>query len=862
MNLDAPLHGPNGLRANIVLPKIRPNVTFTGPAGVDENGHPITWKQKNERRIVNELVFQGLKANGYDYKKHREELKKRGVKTQLDYWKEKTEETRKYIEKNGPITTKNFVLPGSTPELSAQLNNPEVGVRIENGKRVYYLNGKRLDPYAVEKTAAPDPAKTKPGAITRETTHVSASRRRPAGPDEAQTPQGKGKTPERQAAETVKKTTAPSVPKAASNTPVVPAPEDAPRRPSLDTSLNPNAVPSIEEMHRKAEEQIDALFPDLKKQAAPKTGDRTSFREMQDRNVIERTDPSRLTPVSRKESLLAGVSGFLLRITGIGEAQAGERSAAVTEADKADVADETYVAFQPSDLAAAQADPSEFSGFADEITKRTRTLQERFKAEPTKRSASVQNASDEAADANDGDEENSARAESDAALPTYLDEIEHEGVRWDPTQFAAAVVNATTKSLTESQFNEDVDAVVGAISNKEDGAAIIASLEDILDSYPEIRNAIPDADERLAALRGDQSNALDGSDGSDGSDEQAAPEKPLGETTYIFVSYSLSEDVLKDIISRQAGRRDVALVMRGVPEGMDFLSGVKRIQELAAALKPSASVIIDPPLFTEYGITHVPAVVRVGRTPSKLLTDPTRTNGRRYAPLIAKVEGLHNDRWLLEKIEAGEKGDLGQQGDVHEIAEPDLIEVMKDRVTKIDWQKKKEEAAARFWEKREYRVFPTASEERVREIDPTILVERDIKDLAGRPIRRAGDRVNPLQIRPFTQTMLIFNPLSEDEMERVLAFQKAHKAAHGSNLVLIATQMANKEGWDGYVSVTDRLDSHVFLMTPEIEERWEIEKTPAVVTADNRRHVFLVHELGPLAGAEPHKQSDQKGGKK
>ena len=138
----------------------------------------------------------------------------------------------------------------------------------------------------------------------------------------------------------------------------------------------------------------------------------------------------------------------------------------------------------------------------------------------------------------------------------------------------------------------------------------------------------------------------------------------------------------------------------------------------------------------------------------------------------------------------------------------------------------------------------------MREIDPSILVERDLKDLAGRPIRRAGDIVNPLQIRPFTQTVLIFNPLSEDEMARVAAFRKAYEEAGKLNLVLIATQMDKEKSWEGYKSLTDKLDAHVFMMTPEIEYQWHIEKTPAVITADNNRHLFLVEELGPVKEEE------------
>ena len=96
--------------------------------------------------------------------------------------------------------------------------------------------------------------------------------------------------------------------------------------------------------------------------------------------------------------------------------------------------------------------------------------------------------------------------------------------------------------------------------------------------------------------------------------------------------------------------------------------------------------------------------------------------------------------------------------------------------------------------------------------------------------------------------MLIFNPLSEKEMARVEAFRNSHEASGKIGLVLIATQMDGEASWDGYKALTDRLDSHVFMMTPDIEFQWHIEKTPVVVTADNARHVFLVRELGPVDG--------------
>ena len=199
-----------------------------------------------------------------------------------------------------------------------------------------------------------------------------------------------------------------------------------------------------------------------------------------------------------------------------------------------------------------------------------------------------------------------------------------------------------------------------------------SKLNDVCKSVVERDTVIPDADRKLRELSGQATDLV-------------SP-NPTGEATYIFISYSLSENVLKDIVERHQGRNDVTLVMRGVPKGMTIHEG---IQKIASSVEPIASVIIDPSLFREYDIKHVPAVVRVDRKPSPLSLTPNGQSGRKFALLLAKVAGLHNDKWLMERIEAGEQGDLGIQGHLSEITEPDLIEEMKKRVASIDWEEKK-----------------------------------------------------------------------------------------------------------------------------------------------------------------------------
>lgn len=366
--------------------------------------------------------------------------------------------------------------------------------------------------------------------------------------------------------------------------------------------------------------------------------------------------------------------------------------------------------------------------------------------------------------------------------------------------------------------------------------AFVSGLESILDAHPEIYRAVPDAAKKLLKRKGRLA-------------ELSVPDSK-GDFSYVFISYSLGEETIRDILKRWEGRHDVAFVMRGVPEGLSIPEGIRRLQALASEVAPSPSVVIDPPLFTRYGITEVPSVVRTGRPPEGFTAGEKTESRREYPDMLAKVSGLATDRWLIERMLEGERGDLGVQGSVRPVAEPDLIADMKRRTALVDWQKKKEDAVKRYWKKKSFRVYPTAPEERIREIDPTIIVKQDLTDLSGKAIRRAGDLVNPLNIRPFTQTMVIFNPTSEDETARIEAFIAGASAESRAGVVLIASEMDRDRGWQGYRELTNRFDAHVYLMTPEVETRWQIEKTPSVVTADNAKKRFIVRELGPLEKEE------------
>ena len=834
VSIKGKIHGGRGLDMEVITPVITPVVTLTGPGGVDENGNPMTVQQKREREIAHRFVFEALKSQGYEFEKHRKS--REGVKTQLDEWNEKTEATRKYIAEHGPITTKDFILPGSTPELSAKLSDPDVGVRKENGKFVYYLNGEKLNVYPDKKKIERKPENH---AATITKTSVSKSTRKLTKEEKARA-EALAKANPKDPFAAMEKPLIDGMPKEPPKRAFEPEPEEDLRRRPTDINLSPEEMPSTDEVV----DSIEEMFPDMGKLNS------TSENSKLPRGIEGVTPDNALYELHRLSDRASGelIAHVSPSVTGktLDVARAGERllsfALGISDVYASESEEKPKVAPESEGVVSgtlkAMKNVDKFQALIDEIHVKTNdsladdNYHDILKGIRDRHEKIVKSVTkpDDKKDA-EADEANT-NAETEGVA--YVDRVKIDGQEYDPAEFAADVVNRISKSLTPDQFQEDVQAIVESLSEKKvnGGVDVLATLGEILDANPEIFEAIPDADKRLQRLRGDVYDIM--------------PPNPNGEQTLIFVSYSLSDEVIKDILERNANRSDVMLVMRGVPEGMRIDNGLLKMQELVNSVSPPVPLILDPPLFDVYGITKVPSVVRAGRTPPKTLMNPNDPKGRRYAEMIAKVEGLHNDRWLIEQIEAGERGDLGQQGNVKEISEPNLIDEMKRRVALIDWDKKKKEAAARFWKKQTFKVFPTASEDRVREIDPSILVERDLKDLAGNPIRRAGDIVNPLQIRPFTQTVLIFNPLSKDEMDRVEAYREAFKKAGKFNLVLIATQMDKDKSWEGYKALTDRLDQHVFMMTPEVEYQWRIEKTPAVVTADNKRHIFLVEELGPL----------------
>lgn len=127
-------------------------------------------------------------------------------------------------------------------------------------------------------------------------------------------------------------------------------------------------------------------------------------------------------------------------------------------------------------------------------------------------------------------------------------------------------------------------------------------------------------------------------------------------------------------------------------------------------------------------------------------------------------------------------GDLGVVGPLYEIAEPDLIEVFKDKFRELEktgelaqWQKKYQDYVIASIERPRPvpGVKPTETA-RTYYVDPTWVQPKDIVDKDGRILYPAGTKINPLDYDKLTKTLLFFDGSDPKQRDFVKQFISSH----------------------------------------------------------------------------------------
>lgn len=121
--------------------------------------------------------------------------------------------------------------------------------------------------------------------------------------------------------------------------------------------------------------------------------------------------------------------------------------------------------------------------------------------------------------------------------------------------------------------------------------------------------------------------------------------------------------------------------------------------------------------------------------------------------------------------------DFGTQGPVWEIAEPSILDVIKARLQameasgELDAMKGEMQYKTKAYVARPRPVagLQKAREERIREIDLSIRLTRDLMDHRGRVFARAGSEINPLDHSRFSKRIVVFDGDDPDQVAFALS---------------------------------------------------------------------------------------------
>lgn len=345
----------------------------------------------------------------------------------------------------------------------------------------------------------------------------------------------------------------------------------------------------------------------------------------------------------------------------------------------------------------------------------------------------------------------------------------------------------------------------------------------------------------------------------------------------IYISESMGEENIRNLLRAYAGDNSVRFVLRGI-KGGTINESLKWLLDLARNIEPTPTIEIDPEAFKEHGIDRVPAMTvaeyrikkvseadalmstlrgdmldavsgKLPETSERMqnLVDGLKTLKEKPASSLAlKVFGVTNKSWADRKIEEGSDVNQGARGTTYAIAERDLEEIAKERILQIDWDAKKEAAIKRYWDNRSktFVKLPRATVDSVRRIDPTIVLTQDVRDAQGKVFLRKGQTFNPFDRMDFTQILIVFDGSDSVQIPAVELLISQAKP-RGIPVKLIASEIDATKGWDGFTALRKRLGENIFLLTPEIKDRFELRVTPSIISGDNKAKMLVVEERRP-----------------
>ncbi|EQB10301.1 type-F conjugative transfer system protein TraW [Novosphingobium lindaniclasticum] len=195
---------------------------------------------------------------------------------------------------------------------------------------------------------------------------------------------------------------------------------------------------------------------------------------------------------------------------------------------------------------------------------------------------------------------------------------------------------------------------------------------------------------------------------------------------------------------------------------------------------------------------------------------------------------LHNGSLILlcalTFSSAGQASDHGVVGQTFPIIETDLLSVIEQRLTKLQASGGIDRMNAEFARRAEAKVRrPTpvagitpATQARIWAFDPTIVIEKDVKDQKGNYVARAGQTVNPLDFVAMHQALVFVDGDDEAQMEWATSQYSDLKA----KIILVSGSPIEQ--------MTARKRRFYFDQEGRLTGKFGVRHTPAVAEQDGK----------------------------
>jgi len=292
----------------------------------------------------------------------------------------------------------------------------------------------------------------------------------------------------------------------------------------------------------------------------------------------------------------------------------------------------------------------------------------------------------------------------------------------------------------------------------------------------------------------------------------------------VFFSFSMREAEILEAM-KAAVRDGSTMVLNGIASHHTGIHDtIRELQYIGRDLSIKPDVRFKPKLFEKYNVTKVPTILY-------------EKDG-----VAVSAEGILNVGWLKSKHkEVSEDKFYGNYGAVYAVEEESLLETIRSRMANYDWTGKREKAITGYWKKQNFNTLPPATESQTWYIDPTVRVQKDIKNPNGDYLARAGQVINPLASSPTPLTFYVFDPTDTTQLSWM--HNTINTDANNGQVMLMFSRLNKEKGWDHLSALREHFSRELYQLPKELINKFDLKALPVKVTADLNRKVFKVEQF-------------------